>query len=204
MLGVRALLALYPGPNPFNLYQASGIPRLGDPASVVTVDARVLTFSFVLSLLTGIAFGLLPALQASQGRAHDALKQTGSGSIGRRQRIRSALVAGEIAAALMLVVGAGLLIRTALALNAVQSGFAADHVLTMRMPITGTRFEKRDGIAELTRDGIARVRAIPGVVAASTTCCMPLETVWQLSFLIRGRPLPPGRPFHAFAGWTFV
>jgi predicted permease len=108
----------------------------------------------------------------------------------------------EIALALMLLVGAGLLIRTSLALRAVKPGFDTHDVLTMRMSVSGTPFERRDGIARLTRQGLDRVLAVPGVNAASTTCCMPLETVWQLPFVVQGRPLTGA--FHAFAGWTFV
>jgi len=201
-MGIRTLLTVYPGTNPFNPF-GTWLPRIGEGGSAVTADGRVLAFVLLLSVATGVVFGLLPGFQAARVSPQDALKQTGSGSVGRRQRARALLVTGEIAVALMLVIGAGLLIRTSLALRAVKPGFRADHVLTMRMSVTGTRFEKRAGITELTRRGLDRVRAVPGVTAASTTCCMPLETVWQLSFIVQGRPLT-GRPFHAFAGWTFV
>jgi predicted permease len=119
------------------------------------------------------------------------------------------LVVGEVALALMLVFGAALLLRTSIALRSVDAGFDAHNVLTMRTSVTATRFETRAGIAELTRDGAAQIRAVPGVLAATAACCMPLETVWQLPFVVAGRP-PEARTragrlaFTGFAGWTFV
>jgi predicted permease len=119
------------------------------------------------------------------------------------------LVVAEIALALVLVVSAALLIRTSLALRAVPPGFEADHVLTMRMSVSGTPLETRAGIDALTRDGAEGIHAVPGVLRASTTCCMPLETVWQLPFVISSRAGTGLRrtgnlAFHAFGGWTFV
>jgi predicted permease len=95
------------------------------------------------------------------------------------------------------------------ALRQVDPGFKADNVITMRMAVSGTRFDTRAGISELARAGVERVQAIPGVVRASTTCCMPLETVWQLPFVMtsrRGEGLTQAgaMTFHGFAGWTFV
>jgi hypothetical protein len=176
---------------------------LGAQASAVSLDWRVLPFTIALSLVASIIAGLLPALHVSRADLQHALKHTGGGPGGvRHSYVRSPLVISKIALALMLVVGAGLLIRTFLTLHAIKPGFDPHNVLTMRMSVSGTPFERRDGIARLTRDGLRRLVAVPGVTAASTTCCMPLETVWQLPFVVQGRPLN-GR-FHAFAGWTFV
>jgi hypothetical protein len=118
-------------------------------------------------------------------------------------------VVGELALAVILVVGASLLILTSLALRRVDPGFDPSNVITMRMAVSGTRFETRAGISELARAGVERLQAIPGVVRASTTCCMPLETVWQLPFVIASRSgegLTQAGPmtFHGFGGWTFV
>src|SRR5438034_6459107 len=114
------------------------------------------------------------------------MKRAG-GSPGRRTRARGTLVVTEVAMALMLVVGAALLIRTSLALRAVDAGFDASHVVTMRTSVAATRFETRAGIEMLTRDAAAGIRAVPGVVSATAACCMPLETVWQLPFVVAGR-----------------
>jgi predicted permease len=203
--GIGTLLAQYPGNNPLILAnRAASLPRIGQDASAITLDWRVLLFTVVMSMLTGILFGLLPAVQACRTDVGAALKQadgtTGSGS--RGSRVRGLLVVSEIAIALTLLIGAGLLIRTSLALLAVNRGFDLHNVLTLRMSVSGTRFETRAGLEQLTRDGSERVRALPGVAVATSACCVPLETVWQLPFVIASRPLTGA--FHAFAGWTFV
>jgi putative ABC transport system permease protein len=200
--GARSLLTLYPGNNPYSLLFT--LPRIGQNGSAVVLDWRVLTFTLLVSGLTGIVFGLLPAMRTARMDPHAILKESsGTAATGRRgNHARSVLVISEIALALMLLIGASLLIRTSLKLNTVPPGFDSHNVLTMRMSVTGTRFERRDGIESLTREGSERIRSIPGVLSAGITCCMPLETVWQLPFIIQGRELS-GR-FHAFGGWTFV
>jgi putative ABC transport system permease protein len=100
------------------------------------------------------------------------------------------------------LVGAGLLIRTSLALRAVNPGFDSHNVLTMQMSVSETRFLKGTGMDQFIREGMRRIDALPGVESAAVSCCLPLETVWQLPLIVQGRPLT-GR-FHAFAGWTFV
>jgi putative ABC transport system permease protein len=207
MVAIRVLLAVYPRSNPFSLGGTATIPRI----DAIGLDWRVLTFTFVVSIATGVAFGLLPALQAARTDLYISLKRSGAGAISgfRRNTSRAALVVMEIALALMLLVGAALLIRTSLALRAVRPGFDSHNLLTLRMSVAGTRFETRDGIGELARDGIERIRAVPGVTVASTTCCMPLETVWQLPFAVAGRPASGltrvrNLAFHGFGGWTFV
>jgi predicted permease len=204
-VGVRMFLAQYPGNNPLVLAnRAASLPRIGDHASAVTVDGRVLLFTIAVSMATGILFGLLPAVQACRTDVGTALKQgdgsTGSSSSGTRAR--GLLIVSEIAVALMLLIGAGLLIRTSLALAGVNRGFDLQNVLTLRMSVSGSRFETRAGLEKLTRNGAERIRALPGVAVATSACCVPLETVWQLPFVIAGRPLTGA--FHAFAGWTFV
>jgi predicted permease len=108
-----------------------------------------------------------------------------------------------VALALVLLVGAALLVRTAVALGTVSPGFDARSVLTMRMSMSGTRYLKSEGVEQAVRDGVQRIRALPGVVAASATCCVPLEGGYGLPFLIVGRPLPQG-PFHGGGGWLTV
>jgi len=109
-------------------------------------------------------------------------------------------VVSEVALAVVLLVGAALLIRTSLALGAVKPGFNPEDVLTMRMPLTGPQFQKSAGIDRLVRDGLAQLRAIPGVVNASAACCIPLEGGYGLPFIVMGRPLTDG-PFHGGGGW---
>ena len=203
MIGARALLALYPGPNPFVLANTGlKIPRVGDYGAAVTVDLRVIVFTVVASLFTTLLFGIVPALRGSRADVSSALKADGlsSSPTPRQHRSRSVLVAVEIALALALMVGAALLIRSSVALRAVNPGFDPRGVLTLRMSLADTPFQTRAGIERLTREGVAEVRALPGVLAASTTCCVPFETVWQLPFtMAKGAPRAP-----SMVGWTFV
>src|ERR1051325_8829516 len=94
-------------------------------------------------------------------------------------------------------------------MSAIDAGFDARQVVTMRTQITAPRFDTRDGLAELTRQAITQIRAVPGVESATATCCMPLETVWQLPFVGSGRPAetlrrPGNLSFSGFGGWSFV
>ena len=207
---VRSFVGLYPGANPFMIAADEALPRLGDAAGRGLVDGRVLSFTLVVSIAAGIVSGLLPAWHLFRALSRSTLQTTNAPASGMRWLTgRAGLVITELSLALMLVVGAGLLIRTSLAMRSVDPGFDPDPVLTLRMSVTGTKFETRDGIAELARAGLARVQEVPGVIRASTTCCMPLETVWQLPFVIASRAgeglLTSGAmSFHGMGGWTFV
>jgi putative ABC transport system permease protein len=195
MVGVRALLAINPG----------NIPRIGEHGAAVTLDWRVLAFTLAVALLTGILFGLIPALEATRSDLSPTLKESGgrTGTSFRQNKARSVLVVSEMALALILLIGAALLIRTFLALRSVDPGFNAHNVLTMQMSLTGPRFEKTAGVAQLARDGIQRIESLPGVEAAGTTCCLPLEGGFGLPFTILGRPLTNG-PYHGGGGWMTV
>ena len=183
--GIKALLAV----------DTAGLPRVGEDGSLVTVDWRVLVFALTVSVGTGILFGLLPALQGSRadlsGSLTDGGGRTGGGF--RQNRTRAVLVVSEVALALVLLVGSALLIRTSLALSAVDQGFDATNVLTMRMSLTGPRFATAAGVEALLREGVDRVRTIPGVEHAVLTCCVPLRGSYGLPFTISGRT-PEGGP----------
>ena len=191
--GIRALLAV----------STAGLPRIGQDGSLVTVDWRVLVFGLLVSVGTGVLFGLLPAMQGSRTDLSGTLKEGGgrTGSGFRQNKTRAVLVVSEVALALILLVGSALLIRTSLALSAVDPGFDATNVLTMRMSLTGPRFETAAGVEQLLREGVDRVRALPGVEHAAATCCVPLQGGFGLPFIIAGRPLEDG-PFHGGGGWT--
>ena len=195
MVGVRALLAINPG----------NIPRIGEHGAAVTLDWLVLAFTLGVSLLTGILFGLIPAFEATRSDLSATLKESGgrTGTSFRQNKARSVLVISEMALALVLLIGAALLIRTFIALRAVDPGFNAHNVLTMQMSLTGPRFEKTAGVAQLARDGIQRLESLPGVEAAGTTCCLPLEGGFGLPFTILGRPLTNG-PYHGGGGWMTI
>ena len=193
--GVRALLAMNPG----------NIPRIGEHGANVTMDWRVLVFTLLISILTGILFGLIPAFSASRSDLSVTLREGGtrSGSGLRQNKARSVLVITEMALALILLVGAALLIRSFAALRNVNPGFNTHNVLTMDMSLTGPRFEKTAGVAQLVEVARQRVEALPGVSALATTCCLPLEGGFGLPFTIEGRPLTDG-PYHGGAGYDIV
>jgi putative ABC transport system permease protein len=184
------------------LVNTAGLPRVGENGGLVTLDWRVLLFTAGITVVTSILFGLFPALQVSRVELANTLKESGSraGSGWRQNKARSALVMVEIALAVVLLTGAALLIRTSLALGRVNPGYATENVLTMRMSLAGKRYGTSAAIEGLVRDGTERIRALPGVKAASAACCIPLEGGYGLPFLIVGRPTEKS-PFHGGGGW---
>ncbi len=193
--GVRALLAFSPG----------NIPRIGVDGAAVTLDWRVLLFTVAMAILTGVVFGLVPALHASRPDLHDTLKESASrsGSGLRQNRLRSLLVVSEMALAMVLLVGAGLLIRTFVALRQVVPGFDRHNVLVMETSLTGSGFDTTAAVARLTRQAIERIEALPGVEAAAVTCSVPLEPSFGLPFVIEGRP-PTNGPSTAGGAWRYA
>ena len=193
--GIRALLSV----------NTADLPRVGENGAQVGVDWVVVLFTVLVSLVTGVLFGLIPALQSARTDLTATLKESAgrSGTGFRQNKARAALVVTEVALALVLLVGSALLIRTALALSSVNPGFDSHNVLTLRMSLSGPRFQKADTVAQFVRTGVERLRALPGVVEASATCCVPLENGYGLPFLVVGRPLTDG-PFHGGGGWRTV
>ena len=177
--GVRLLLAINPG----------SIPRIGEDGSAVTVDLNVLLFTLGVSVLTGILFGLVPAISASRKSLAAILNESSNrAGVGFRSgRVRSILVVSEMALALILVIGAALLIRTFMNLQSVDPGFDTHNVLTMAMSISGDRFLKTSGVAQVIHDGTERINAVPGVTASAAACCLPLQGGFGLPFNIVGR-----------------
>jgi putative ABC transport system permease protein len=195
VVSIRALLSV----------NTAGLPRIGENGSRVGVDWRVLGFTLLVSVATGILFGLIPALQGSRTDLSATLKESGgrTGSGFRHNKARSLLVVTEVTLALILLIGSALLIRTSLALGAVNAGFDPNHVLTMRMSLTGPRFLTSAAVDQMVRDGVERLRGLGGVEQASATCCVPLEGGYGLPFTVVGRPLQNG-PFHGGGSWLTV
>ncbi len=193
--GIKALLSV----------NTAGLPRVGEGGAVVTLDWRVLAFTMVVSLVTGVIFGLVPALHASHVDLQGALKEASSraGTGFRQNKTRSVLVVAEVALALVLLVGSALLVRTFVALRNVDPGYDARGVLTMRMSMTGDQYLKSAGVDQAVRIGVEKIMAIPGVELASATCCIPLEGGYGLGFVIAGRPLAD-RPYHGGGAWNTV
>jgi putative ABC transport system permease protein len=191
--GVRALLAINPG----------DVPRIGAHGAAVTADWRVALFTILVSLATGVFFGLIPAFEASRGDLNAPLKQTSSrsGTGFRLNRMRSVFVVSETALAMILLVGSSLLIRTFVALRAVNPGFDSHHVLALRMSLAGTRLVNTPAVGRLVRDAVQRLDALPGVVAAGAASAVPLEIGSGLPFDIVERPLANGA---VRVGWTSV
>ena len=168
------------------------IPRLDE----IRLDARVLGFTVVVVGLVGLLFGLAPALQASRTDLNDALKEGGrSSSQGHgRNRVRAVLVVSEIALSMLLLIGAGLLIKSFVVLHDVNPGFDAQNVLTMRVPLPGTTYTEPQQQATFYRELTQRVSALPGVEAAGATLSLPLggsDYDVGRSFIPEGRPLVP-------------
>jgi putative ABC transport system permease protein len=156
----------------------------------VSVDGRVLAFTFGLSLLTGLVFGVVPALQASRPNLNETLKEGGRGTTsGRsRSRLRNVLVIGEIALALILLTGAGLMLKSFLRLSSVDPGFRTDHLLTMDVALPDAKYPDDVRQAAFIRQALERLRALPGVESAAAITTMPLGGQMEShSFVIEGR-----------------
>jgi len=196
LVGIRALLQV----------NTAGLPRVGEAGAAVDLDWRVMVFAFLVSLLTGIVFGLIPALQSSKTDLTTTLKESSgrSGTGFRQNKARSILVVTEVALALVLLIGSALLIRTAVALGRVNPGFDATNVLTMRMSLTGPRYQSAQGVEQMIRNGVEQLKTLPGVVDVSATCCVPLTGGYGLPFTIIGRPVEGQGPFHGGGGWMTV
>ncbi len=194
-VGVHALLAMSPG----------NIPRIGEKGEDVAMDWRVLAFTLGVSLLTGILFGLIPAIQAARADLNFTLKEGGSRPGGglRRNKAHAILVATEVALALVLLVGSALLIRTYIALRSVAPGFDPNNILTMDMWLDAPRFQKAAGVAQLVRDGVERIESLPGVEAAATASSLPLAPTYHETFTIEGRPLPKNG-YHGASAWRSI
>ena len=165
------------------------IPRLKD----VGLDTNVLAFTAVVSVLTGVIFGLAPALQASKADLQDALKEGGRNAGGSvvRNRVRALLVVVEVALSLVLLVGAGLLGKSFLLLSEVRPGFDPEHVLSTNLSLAKAKYpqpeQQQAGFAEI----VTRAAAIPGVEAAAVIHPLPLGgNTNSNTFLITGRPPP--------------
>jgi putative ABC transport system permease protein len=196
--GIRALLSV----------NTAGLPRVGENGAFVSLDWRVVGFAILISLATGIIFGLIPALQSSRTDLTTTLKESAgrSGTGFRQNKARSVLVVIEVGLALVLLIGSALLIRTAMALGRVDPGFDTHNVLTLKMSLKGAQYDKAEAVEQVVRNGVEKLRSIPGVVNASATCCVPLQGGYGLPFRVVGRPLAADSqgPFHGGGGWMTV
>jgi putative ABC transport system permease protein len=168
----------------FIAYQLpDSIPRLRE----AYVDARVLGFTLGVSLLTGVLFGLAPALQASRLNLTEALKEGDRGSSGSRQRLRSVLVVSEVALTLTLLVGAGLLIQSFRRVLQVDPGFEPQNLLTMQVSVNNPDGQQ---VASFFQQLQENVRRLPGVTSVAISNGLPLGVANNPIFIVLGRPLP--------------
>ena len=160
-IGVRGLVALSP----------PGLPRVG----AISVDGAVFAFGLGITTLVGLISGLAPALHASHGDPHNGLRQSSRTSTGGHQLTRQMLVVSEVALALVLLVGAGLLLRSLEHLFAIDPGFDSTHLLTMQVQESGHRFNSDSVRARFFTQVLEQVRKVPGVTAAAFTSQLPLS-----------------------------
>jgi putative ABC transport system permease protein len=171
--------------------QATALPRVKD----VSLDLRVIGFATLLAAITLIIFALLPALRAVRVSLVDAFKEgSAQSSIGQqRQRLRGALVIAELALAVMLLAGAGLMLRSLWNLRHIDLGFNPDRVLTMRLALPASQYDTPEKVNLFYRDLLTRVRALPGVERAGLLRLLPLATpIGDWGMTIEGYTPPPG------------
>ncbi len=176
---------LFKGSNP------SGIPRLDE----LSLDYRVLGFTLLISLLTGIIFGLAPARQVSKQGLNETLKEgSKTATDSRSGKMRGALVIAEVAMALVLLIGAGLLIRSFSRLLDTNPGFDPKNVATVNIVLPATRYSEKSQLGRFYQQLLERVSALPGVEEASVSNEVPgRETGWQNDIAIPGHPqIEPG------------
>ena len=188
--GLGLLLAVW-GVDVLIKLNENNIPR----SQEIGIDGRVLAFTFGLSLLTGVLFGLVPALQASKTELTEALKEGGRGSAGRhRTRFRNLLVVSEIALALVLLIGAGLMVKSFARLLHVNPGFDPQNLLTMQVALPSTKYREPAQRADFYRQTLEKIRSLPGVQAAGAVSNLPLSgSVSSGFFSIEGQEYSPGQ-----------
>jgi predicted permease len=179
--GLKVLVALSP----------ADIPRLDQTG----IDGKVLAFTLAVSLVTGLIFGLAPALQTSKSDPNESLKEGGRGSTGgvSGRRVRNLLVVSEIALSLILLIGAGLLIKSFMRLQQFELGFNPDNLLTMRVQLPGSKYRDGKQVAGFYQRLLERMETVPGVQSLGAISSVFLtDTPQSTNFSIEGRPVPTG------------
>jgi putative ABC transport system permease protein len=184
---LKALIAVAP----------EGTPRLDE----VSLDGAALVFSIAAAMACGLLFGAFPAAQASSVSGQQLVIRTrAAGASAGAHRLRRGLLVAEVALALILLTAAGLMIRTLASLTGVETGFKADHLLTMRLVLPAGHDDHPTRIA-LVNDLLARTRALPGVTSAGAGFSLPIDgSNWNSSFSVRDKPVPPTHDLLPSAG----
>jgi putative ABC transport system permease protein len=180
MWGIDVLLALGP----------SNMPRLDE----VGLDGKVLAFTLLVSLATGVVFGLLPALYATGSDLTEALKEgsrSSTAGVGGR-RVRNSLVVAEMAIAVVMLTGAGLMIRSFARLQEVDPGFKPERIMSVNLALPGSKYKESPQLTAFFEQLLGRVSALPGVESAAAVSALPLGGGGDvLAFVVEGRPAPP-------------
>lgn len=192
--GIRAVLVLF----------APKISRIAIDGSNVTMDGRILLFTILIAVITTLLFSLAPAISASRTDLNSSLSGSGQriGNGFRQNKTRAVLVISQISLAVLLLIGAALLIRSLVAIRSVYPGFDPHNVVTTRTPLD-PKYVKSPGIDQTVRNVFQRLSALPGVEAAGLTTLLPLDgTFNRLPVVVVGRPL--SGPAHGFARSVIV
>ena len=195
-LGVHAVLAISP----------DGLSRLGANGSSIRLDWAVFVFTLFVSLVIGILCALVPAVNASQTNINVLVNDSAarSGMTIGRNRWRAALVIVEMSLSLVLLIGAGLLMRTFVAKRAINRGFDERNVVTLDMSLDNPRFDRTAEVADLVRHTERQIKAIAGVNAVATTNALPLLAGLEMPFTILGHEQVYGGRFDGTAAWRNV
>jgi len=186
--GALGLLMAQWGVSLVRTFAGQSIPRTDE----IGIDGLVLVFTLTVSVLTGLIFGLAPALQASQTDVQEALKETTRGTTRGRHRLRQVLVVTEVALTLVLLIGAGLLVRSFYRLEQVNPGFDAERVLSFTVLLPLQRYPNEQQWLDFSQQVIERLHALPGVKDVSVTSRVPMSRDdWQSGFSVVGEPPPP-------------
>jgi putative ABC transport system permease protein len=198
--GAVGLIIAYWGLTGITKLLPGDFPRLNE----IHMDLRVLAFTFAASVLTGILFGLVPALQISRPDVQESIRETGRGVSGNRRqsRFRQALIVVEVAMSVVLLVGAGLLFRSFMRLQSVDTGFNSEKVLTARLTPSGTNYANQSDYDRFYTQVLDKVSAIPGVQDAGVINTLPLDKGPTTGFRVDGRPITtpdkwPGANYRA-------
>jgi putative ABC transport system permease protein len=187
--GCLGFLLAYWGTDLLVALAPDNVPRLNE----VGVDARVFVFTLAVSLLTGLLFGLVPAMHAARPNLNEGLKEGSKGSVGSAagKRTRNLLVAVEVALSMVLLIGAGLMIKSFVRLQQTNLGFNTDHVLTVDFTLSSSRYPEERQQAAFFQQALDRIQSLSGVQSAGATTALPLTLSLSGSdFRIEGRPEP--------------
>ncbi len=173
--------------------------RINPMLAHIQIDARCLLFTLGISIITGLIFGIVPALQVSRPNLTESLKEgRSSGASSTRNRFRAALVVSEVALTLVLLVGAGLLLRTVIRLRNVDTGFNAHNLLVMNIGLPSAKYPKPENVVSFYKEVSDRITALPGVKSAGVTSVLPLSDNFDgRGVLVEDQPKPRGEEISA-------